>query len=135
MDDILILAPTRWKLRRAVKTLNQGLEDLKLEKHPDKTFIGRIDKGFDILGYHFSPRGLRVAAITREKFAARWHRLYEQKKTHPERDALLGDYATRWLRWTQAGLAPLRVGPPMPVAHHSLVRDGRGQAPMACPAR
>ena len=21
--------------------------------HPDKTFIGRIDKGFDFLGYHF----------------------------------------------------------------------------------
>ena len=31
-------------------------------------------------------------------------RLYEQKKTHPDRDALLGDYVMRWQRWTRAGL-------------------------------
>ncbi len=35
--------------------------ELKLEKHPDKTFIGRIEKGFDFLGYHFSPEGLSMA--------------------------------------------------------------------------
>ena len=54
MDDILVLAPTRWKLRRAVRLLNQVLSSLELEKHPEKTFIGRIEKGFDFLGYHFS---------------------------------------------------------------------------------
>jgi hypothetical protein len=32
-----------------------------LERHPDKTFIGRISKGFDFLGYHFGPDGLTVA--------------------------------------------------------------------------
>lgn len=36
IDDFLILAPTCWTLRRAVKTLNQGLAKVKLEKHPDK---------------------------------------------------------------------------------------------------
>ena len=41
IDDILILAPTRWQLRRAVKAVNQALGALSLEKHPDKTFIGR----------------------------------------------------------------------------------------------
>ncbi len=50
MDDLLVLAPTRWKLRRAVKAVNQVLDGLDLEKHPDKTFIGRIEKGFDFLG-------------------------------------------------------------------------------------
>jgi hypothetical protein len=35
-----------------------------LEKAPDKTFIGRIEKGFDVLGYHFSPEGTTVAAAT-----------------------------------------------------------------------
>ena len=29
--------------------------------HSDKTFIGRIEKGFDFLGYHFGPEGLSVA--------------------------------------------------------------------------
>jgi hypothetical protein len=55
MDDILVLAPTRWKLRAAVKVVNQLLTSLRLRTHPDKTFIGRIEKGFDFLGYHFDP--------------------------------------------------------------------------------
>ena len=33
-----------------------------LQKHPGKTFIGRIEKGFDWLGYHLCPNGLRLAA-------------------------------------------------------------------------
>ena len=31
--------------------MNQVLGRLKLKKAPDKTFIGRIAKGFDWLGY------------------------------------------------------------------------------------
>jgi retron-type reverse transcriptase len=42
MDDILVLVPSRWKLRHAVRTVNQALASLAVEKHPDKTFIGRI---------------------------------------------------------------------------------------------
>ena len=57
MDDILILAPTRWQLRRAVKTVNATLGALSLEKHPDKTFIGRIERGFDFLGDHLLRQG------------------------------------------------------------------------------
>jgi hypothetical protein len=57
MDDVLVLAPTRWKLKEAVRVLNQTLQELKLEKHPDKTYIGKIERGFDVLGYHFSPQG------------------------------------------------------------------------------
>ncbi len=60
-DYILVLAPTRWKLCRAVRVLNQVLSSLKLEKHPEKTFIGRIEKGFYFLGYHFSRAELTVA--------------------------------------------------------------------------
>ena len=52
-----MLAPTRWKLKEAVRVLNQTLQELKLEKHPDKTYIGKIERGFDVLGYHFSPQG------------------------------------------------------------------------------
>lgn len=53
MDDILILAPTRWRLRKAVAKMNATLSRLRLAMHPDKTFIGRIVRGFDFLGYHF----------------------------------------------------------------------------------
>jgi hypothetical protein len=39
-DYILILAHTRWKLKKAIRILNQTLNELKLEKHPGKTLIG-----------------------------------------------------------------------------------------------
>ncbi len=39
MDDILVLSPTRWKPRKAVKAINEVLGSLRMEKHPDKTFI------------------------------------------------------------------------------------------------
>jgi len=31
MDDILVLAPTRWKLKKAIRVLNQTFNELKLE--------------------------------------------------------------------------------------------------------
>ncbi len=64
MDDILVLTPSRWKLRRAVKAVNEMLARLGLDMHPDKTFVGRIEKGFDFLGYNFEPDGLCVAKKT-----------------------------------------------------------------------
>jgi RNA-directed DNA polymerase len=39
MDDILVLAPTRWKLRHAVKVVNQAFASLAVAKHPDKTCL------------------------------------------------------------------------------------------------
>ncbi|MCP4109361.1 MAG: hypothetical protein GY749_28200 [Desulfobacteraceae bacterium] len=52
---------------------------LKPDKHPDKTFIGRISRGFDFPGYQFSSGGLvGVDAKTVERFAERVSRLYEQ---------------------------------------------------------
>jgi RNA-directed DNA polymerase len=52
----MALAPTRRNLRRAIKLVNRTLNELKVEKHPDKTFIGRIERGFGVLGtpYHSS---------------------------------------------------------------------------------
>jgi RNA-directed DNA polymerase len=80
MDDVLVLARSRWQLRRAVKVVNQALAALSLEKHPDKTFVGRIERGFDFLGYHFSRVGLTVAAKTIANFIEKASRLYEQKR-------------------------------------------------------
>ncbi len=54
-----------------------------MEKHPDKTFIGRIEKGFDFLGFHFSRDGLTVAKKTVERFVARATRPYEQDRKEP----------------------------------------------------
>ncbi len=58
--------------------MNQTLNGLGLGKRPEKTFVGRIERGFDFLGYHLRPEGLRVAQATQKKFIARATQLYEQ---------------------------------------------------------
>ena len=99
MDDVLILTPTQWKLREAIKVLNQTFSELRLEKYPDKTFIGGIKKRFDFLGYRFSPEGPSVALRTIENLLSRAVRLYEQEQEEPFGSPQLGLYARRWLRW------------------------------------
>ena len=108
MDDILILTRTRWQNRRAIKQLNQCFNRLKVKQHPDKTFIGKIEKGFDFLGYHFSREALKLARNTIKKHVARLYRLYEQqtkkKATSEEVAFVLGNYIQRWQCWCTAGL-------------------------------
>jgi RNA-directed DNA polymerase len=111
MDDILVLAPTRWKLRRAVRLVNEILGALRLEKHPDKTFIGRIERGFDFLGYHFSRAGLGLAKATIQKFSERAARLYEQGREQPNGCSRLGVYVRRWVGWAKGGLSSRRMDP------------------------
>jgi hypothetical protein len=106
MDDWVILAPTRWKLREAIRLVNQTLAELHVEQHPDKTFIGRISRGFDFLGYAFRSAGLEVAPPTIERCAQRVSQLYEQGV-----DLLhIGTYVGRWLRWARSGLRALGAG-------------------------
>ncbi len=107
MDDILVLAPTCWKLRKAVKAVkavNAVLGSLRLEKHPDKTFIGRIERGFDFLGYHFGPAGLSVAEKTIDQFVERATRLYEQEPGEAMASTRRGLYVQRWVGWAGSGI-------------------------------
>src|SRR5947209_17663144 len=80
---------------------------LSLEKHRDKTFIGRMERGFDFLGYHFSPAGLTVAAKTIANFIEKASRLYEQKRCAASARAALEMYARQWVRWTTSGRVDL----------------------------
>ena len=65
-----------------------------------KAFIGRTSRGFDFLGYQFTPSGLGVAAKTIERFAERLTRLYEQGA-----DAVrIRAYVRHWRRWVTGGL-------------------------------
>src|SRR3989449_7055799 len=106
-DGIGTASRTRWKLRGAVALLNGIFTTLGLEKHPNKTFIGRVEKGFDFLGYCLWPDRLTVAQATVERFLARVTRLYEQEQGRPLRSAPLGSYVRRWMRWTGAGVPSL----------------------------
>lgn len=100
MDDIMILAPTRWKLKKAIRVLDQTFNELRLEQHPDKTLIGRNERGFDFLGYHFEPEGLSVAGKTIERLQERIARFYEQGAD----SVRIGQYVLKWLQWTRTGI-------------------------------
>ncbi|NEO79490.1 reverse transcriptase/maturase family protein [Moorena sp. SIO4G3] len=100
MDDWVVLAPTRWKLRAAIKAVNEVMEELLVVKHPDKTFIGRVDRGFDFLGYRFLPTGLTVALKTVERCLAKVAQLYEQCAS----DQRIGTYLRRWWQWVCSGV-------------------------------
>ncbi len=92
MDDILILAPTRWKLRKAIRVLNQTFDELMLEKHPDKTLIGRTERGFNFLGYFIRPDLLTVSQEAITRFTKRIARLYEQGAD----SVRIGRYVQKW---------------------------------------
>ncbi len=92
------------------------LGSLRLEKHPDKTFIGRIERGFDFLGYHFSRHGLKVAKATIQRFVERAARLYEQEREDRQGSAALGMYVRRWVGWAGGGLGVRLVPLYLPTA-------------------
>ena len=94
------MPPTRWKLKKAIRVLNQTFNELRLEQHPDKTLIGRTERGFDFLGYHFELERLSVADKTIEQFKERIFRLYEQGADINR----IGQYVLKWLQWTRTGI-------------------------------
>jgi hypothetical protein len=66
----------------AIKKLSVcSVKSLGLHLHQkEKRFVGRIEKGFDFLGYHFNPgRKLRPSAESLRRLVIRAGRLYEQK--------------------------------------------------------
>jgi hypothetical protein len=102
MDDFVLLARTRWQLRRAIAQLHEILSGLGLRVHrKEKVFIGAATKGFDFLGYQFHPRRkLRASRESLRRLRERARRLYEQG-ADPSR---LREYVTRWYRWLLGGL-------------------------------
>jgi hypothetical protein len=104
MDDFVVMAPTRHKLRRAIKEVHAVMGDLGLGLHATKRCIGQLSNGFDFLGYRVVPgRRLRTSAEGRRRFAEKFRRLYEQGADHHR----LWRYAERWCRWRRAGLRGL----------------------------
>jgi len=101
MDDYLIFAPTRHKLKAALRTMYRVLDQLKLCVHPDKRSIGTTHRGFDFLGYRIhSDRKLRPARQSLNRLLVRSRRLYEQGVDINR----LRQYVQRWLIWLHSGL-------------------------------
>ena len=105
MDDWAILAPTRWKLRKANRVANQTLAELHIEPHPDKP-PSAGSAGASVPGHCLQPGGAGGCPPTIERCAQRVSQLYEQCV------ALLhiGAYVQRWLRRARSGLRHLGAG-------------------------
>ena len=100
MDDWVVIAPTRWKLRSAIRIVNEILNVLRVEKHPDKTFIGSVGRGFDFLGYFLKPGILSVSVVTINNCVDRITRLYEQGASFER----IGEYVKHWYTWVRANV-------------------------------
>ncbi|HEC86090.1 MAG TPA: hypothetical protein ENI48_12770 [Thioploca sp.] len=104
MDDWVVLAPTRGPLRGAIKRANQVLESLKVEKHPDKTFIGRLSRGFEFMGYRFDSESGRDGV---DIGAQSWHNHFKPMETLESDGAdaeRLAMYQNFWWRWVESGV-------------------------------
>ncbi len=136
MDDWVILAPTRWRVRHAVRLVHEVLAERRVETHPEKTFVGRISRGFDFLGYHVTPHVLSMATTTWAACAARANQLYE----HGASLRRIGQYVRRWERWARSGgVGPVDLRPAAVVvggvrrrlaAHSSIERIPGKQPPV-----
>ncbi len=58
--------------------LYETFNALGLEKHPDKTFIGRVACGFDFLGYPLAPGRLTRSRARVQRLLERAHQLYQE---------------------------------------------------------
>ncbi|ELT4326226.1 transposase [Salmonella enterica] len=101
MDDFIILAPTRWTLRRAVRNLKHFLYNFGFTLHPDKTQLGKTKRGFDWMGLWFKQHGIHsIAPRAVSKHRLQCRRLYEQIR-HLNKDlqaARMAMYRRRWQR-------------------------------------
>ncbi|MGP3004282.1 reverse transcriptase domain-containing protein [Serratia bockelmannii] len=114
MDDFLIFSRTRWHLRKAVKQLNHALASFGFEQHPDKTFIGHVDKGFDWMGFWFTPSGCTaVAPRAFANHARKYLRLYEQTRRYRSASETIRRVVGYQLKWSRWACEPLRIFSPL----------------------
>jgi hypothetical protein len=71
----VILAPTHWKPRAAIRLVNETLAELKLINTPTRT-SSAVCRSFDFPGYLFASAGLEVAPLAVENCVERVCRLY-----------------------------------------------------------
>lgn len=76
MDDIRVLAPSHWRLRRSIAAIKRHLAGLALKLHPDKISIGPIARGFDFLDYRRDRTGLRLFEVTIQPHQEKLTRLH-----------------------------------------------------------
>jgi hypothetical protein len=101
MDDWVILTESKSQLRRVVKLMHGVMKQLKFKLALDKTYIGKISKGFEFLGYGFDCRGvIGLASKTIDNFINKTAKLYEQGASLDR----IGCYIMRFSTWACLGI-------------------------------
>ena len=131
MDDIQVLAPTRSKLRGAVRAVNEVLASLRLEKRPNKTFIGKSRGDSPSSGTVWARAYSKLAEATIKRFVDQATRLMSkgegarQSSLAWEVCAAMARLGERWVggfRWWSPGrphtrsIAPQRFHEPIRIA-------------------
>jgi len=121
MDDVIILAKSRWSLRRHTKRLKQWFSEYGFEAHPDKTQIGKTEKGFDWMGAWLTAEGVTdIAPRAKANHRDKVRRLYEQlarvplwlrKRRQQQVHARVSAYRLRWNIWALASLTLAAMQP------------------------
>lgn len=102
-DDIILASRKRHLLKRMKKQMHCILTQLRLSLRPEKTFVGRNLKGFDLLGYHIAPDQVSASQRTIDKAFENAKRRYAQGG-----NLSLAKYLKRWKTWIHAGL-PFKI--------------------------
>lgn len=105
MDDLLVFTKTRNQLRRCVKKTYEVLDAWKFKLHTGaKTFIGRIEKGFDYCGFYFKPDRVTLSIACLARHADRKRQLYERalyfkKVSLEEALCIVRLYELHFIKW------------------------------------
>lgn len=103
-----------------VKNVNQAQDTRLLENQPEKTFIGRVEKGVDFLGYQLQLGRLEVSAGSFRRFVEHALQLYEREQGRGGSPVSLGEYVRRWQQWAAAEVSePVNADGDSPQAHKS----------------
>ena len=110
MDDLIVLTKTKSQLRRVIKITYKSIESYNYKLHTnEKTFIGKISKGFDYCGLHLNYKKVTLSESCVSKFKNNISGLYEQAqrksqatfyKRKPDFSAV-SQYIQRFLRWSE----------------------------------
>jgi RNA-directed DNA polymerase len=77
MDDWVVLTKTKTALRKVVKITHEVVNNLQLQLHPSKTYIGKISHGFNFLSYYMDDQKILPSKETIRRFHERGTALYE----------------------------------------------------------
>jgi RNA-directed DNA polymerase len=81
MDDWVVLTKSKTALRKIVKITHRVVQNLKLQLHPSKTYIGKISHGFNFLAYYMDNQKILPSKETIRRFHERAAALYEPSHT------------------------------------------------------